>query len=450
MYSKKNSKQKCTNPVKYGDKCGIHGKEEKTQLVPRISNSSSEATTRKERVLRKIANKEEVKLRELFMDILGVDADISSIIEKYVLQDYLLKQSLNDPLVLAENKEAKIELKALMKEIHLEQEKVKKSKYDNYNTPDSSPKLFDFKENKYLSFYDGSLNYFRILEIFNKLYNCTDSTFLEFEDMQSYFNLDNATKLKVYEVYGEYTLNTDKFSYVLKSDNETRLKQEELFDIFFRIINGIINNNNYVKLEELDIRTRFIGEWNYSLRKKENQMKDLGEWKYVTTDDKLEHRVNDLKLELPITCTSLSVPNLTGLTPNFIKPVEILYSAMFMENYNQLYLIKTMENLKVYKHADEDIQDIVEDIKLYLDYDPDNKTYDKQTLDKIEKVIRILEKKDEKEPQNEDSQNEDSQNEEDSQNDNNSIVYGEYEHYILIKELVLLSIEKGFIIKFEG
>jgi hypothetical protein len=94
-------------------------------------------------------------LRELFIDILGVDADISSTIEKYLSQDYKFKQSLNDTIILAENKKAEIELKTLMKKTL--STKPSESKFSGVNIVNRSPKLSDFKENKYFTFYDGSL-----------------------------------------------------------------------------------------------------------------------------------------------------------------------------------------------------------------------------------------------------------------------------------------------------
>lgn len=46
----------------------------------------------KEILLERIAAKEEISLQEMFVHIAGFDRDVSTVIEKYVLQDYKFKQ----------------------------------------------------------------------------------------------------------------------------------------------------------------------------------------------------------------------------------------------------------------------------------------------------------------------------------------------------------------------
>jgi hypothetical protein len=245
------------------------------------------------------------------------------------------------------------------------------------------------------------------LEIFKRLY-CDKTSKITFKDLRYYFNLDNATEISVWEGY-YFALEIEPFNYGYTFEYKNI---EDLGDI----LNDILNNtNNFVKLKKLDIESRFSSEWNESLSVKEKNLGDLKEWKYVASDYP-EIYLDDLEKELPKTCIELAIPRLTGLTSNFVKHVEILCSTNVVENYNQLYLIKTMDNLKVYKHYDSDRQEYIEDIKLYLDYK------DGKVQEDLERVEFILE--------NEDEEN--------------------HQEYQLLKELVLLSIEKGFEIKSIG
>lgn len=152
------------------------------KLMSRLSKKSHKED--KEDLLERIAAKEETSLQEILVHIAGFSKDVSTVIEKYVLQDYKFKQFLNDQNILAENKEAEAKLNVLINTPKYSREDSRSSKI--VNVLEKSPKMSDFKRNKHLTFYDGSLMYAKILEIFEKLYY-KDSTDLTAEELRYYF-----------------------------------------------------------------------------------------------------------------------------------------------------------------------------------------------------------------------------------------------------------------------
>jgi hypothetical protein len=244
---------------------------------------------------------------------------------------------------------------------------------------EKSPTLEELKLNRYFTFEDGSLNYALVLKVYKSIY---ESEEINMQNLFLYFDAHHATSIRI-DDGGESGLDL----YFKHDSVEHGIHVSCEYENYFTYMNYFVNAMPKFKhLENLELVSH-PSEWNEALLRKERKLPNSGTWTYLKKTDSII--VDDVKKELPISCKEFHAPNLTGLTPNYLKHVEILGLISPPSNHNQLELIKSMKNLKELRHRDEDFAEVfeenLEDFALFLDYKEGK-------MDKIEAVIEELKK----------------------------------------------------------
>jgi hypothetical protein len=298
----------------------------------------------------KVDTIKEISIQELFLSLTSLDVNTIEIIEKYLSNEIKLLYELGNKEVLKENNDAKISL-------------------ESKKAIEGAPALDELKSNKYFTFHDGSLNYALVLKAYESIFNNKDED-VNMKNLLLYFDVINATSITIYS-------SRSGFEYVFKYGDIVRyiysyVDSDYLFKPILQI-NTVINSvPKFKHLKELCIRIENSewDDWNEGLIQKENDLPDLENWQYLQQNKSI--LVDDIKKELPISCKRFDTVNLTGFTPNYLKHVEVLICYYLPTNNNQLKLIESMQNLKVFGYRDENVE--VDDenffniLPLYLDH----------------------------------------------------------------------------------
>lgn len=111
------------------------------------------------------------------------------------------------------------------------------------------------------------------------------------------------------------------------------------------------------------------------------------DWKYLKFGDL---GPNDTDKELPISCKKLKITNLSGLTPNYLKYIQVLILDDLPRN-NQLNLIKSMQNLTMLTWLDPMYdKDHFEVIAAFVDYNEGKMDKFHTKIEQLENEIKEL------------------------------------------------------------
>lgn len=397
------------------------------------SNSGfTQKLSNKDLLLKKIEEKKEIKLCDLFTEMLDLDKNIAAIITGYI--DH------GDIKFLYEifNKEVREANNSAMEEL----------KTKPRLNCDQLPKLRDLGNIEYFKFLDGSPNYIAILRVYNKIFKNKMEDFsgnrkFHFEEIFTYLGFLEATSIEItFEVVNEdeeytknlYTISVKPQGYEIKlgtsfsieyeddydeddSDNEKNGREEreeeddsgeyDLIKINFcdlyRLPDLIINNvekfqhiSKFSLFGAFNLNTIFV-DLDKNLPASNNwlnlanyeQLEDSDPCTLYSVIDPKKSLFPDLNVDFPENFKVFkTTTTLIGLTPLFVQNIERLSIECFNISRNQLNLIKTMENLKFFTYGVEDKNFYPNRIKMFLEYKEGKST----TKDKkINEYLSILE-----------------------------------------------------------
>jgi hypothetical protein len=314
----------------------------------------------------KVDTSKEITIQELFLGSTYLNVDIISIIENYMSNDIKLLYELRNRKVLKANDDAKVSLE------------IKKVE-----------DLENLKSNNYFTFRDGSLNYVLVLETYASIY---ESKSIDMDNLFLYFDIYNAKSIIIYNL-----ANSIQFEFEYKNGRKdifdicyTLIFQKDYDNIytnFNKCINFILNNATKIThLEELSLihNEENQDEYNHN----EGLLPVSKDWKYLKFGDL---GPNDIDTELPISCKKLKIPNLSGLTPNYLKYIQVLILDDLPRNNNQLNLVKSMQNLTVLRCLDPMYdKDHFEVIAAFVDYNEGKMDKFHAKIEQLENEIKEL------------------------------------------------------------